>query len=271
MEKEHANRRVEHFAHGRAYNRGFSPIFLTAAIGALVLVAAFGIKMTSTLSAKNDVAVEVRADAPLTDPISAPYNPPTQSENSIALLAENVESQIVQSYAALQHDGTFSNENASLLGQSLAKYVKADVQYRAINAEGISTDPDISVARMLKYRSDLGVLLKSIASSTQPEFEMFALYLDTHDPQYLDAMRASAKRYRAAAEASAKVVVPKDAIDVQMKLVNSFSLFASVLDSLADHADDPFASTALLKNYNAAESEVFTAFNSLARYFRSKV
>ncbi len=46
--------------------------------------------------------------------------------------------------------------------------------------------------------------------------------------------------------------------------------FAATLDQLAAHADDPFASVALLRGYNQAETDMLTSFNSLASYFKSK-
>ena len=46
--------------------------------------------------------------------------------------------------------------------------------------------------------------------------------------------------------------------------------FAATLDALVAHADDPFASVALLRGYNKAESDMLTSFNALTIYYKSK-
>ncbi len=39
---------------------------------------------------------------------------------------------------------------------------------------------------------------------------------------------------------------------------------------MSKHADDPFASVALLRSYNEAEADILTSFNALTTYYKSK-
>jgi len=64
--------------------------------------------------------------------------------------------------------------------------------------------------------------------------------------------------------------VPSDAVAVQVGMLNAMEEFSATLDQMATHAQDPFASAALLENYNAAENDVISAFNDLATYSKSK-
>ena len=123
---------------------------------------------------------------------------------------------------------------------------------------------------MMQYRADLQVSLKPLLNNTQPEYELFGLYVQTKQQTYLDQLEAAAANYRAAASSTALLVVPADAVSVQLQLLNSMQEFAADLDALVSHASDPIASTVLLENYNQGESDVLGAFQALVTYEKSK-
>ena len=148
----------------------------------------------------------------------------------------------------------------------MAVALKAPVEYHAYTASDITIIADTSYERMLAYRSDLQKSLAPLLKNTQPEFEIFAYYVDTKDRAYLTKLQAIAANYRAAASATSRVSPPRDALAQHLGILNAMEEFAA----LAANADDPFAAVALLRTYNEAESRVLFSFKALATYYRQK-
>ena len=123
---------------------------------------------------------------------------------------------------------------------------------------------------MLQYRSDLRTAFAPLLKNTTPEYEIFAQYADTKDVSYLTKLKSIALDYRTAASSTALVVVPRDAVSYHVAILNAMEEFAATLDALATHANDPFASVALLRSYDQAESDMLTSFNALTTYYKSK-
>lgn len=192
------------------------------------------------------------------------------SSDPLASIGAVFVNQLEGAYVAMQQNGTYSTSTAIQAAQSLAPYLAASVPYHMFVSSDVQTTADTSYARMLKYRSDLQVSLAPLLKNTEPEYELFGEYVDTKDASYLTEMRAAAANYRAAASSTALLVVPEDALSFQVGILNAMEEFAATLDAMTSHADDPFASTALLRGYDKAENDMLTSFNSLATYFRTK-
>jgi hypothetical protein len=124
---------------------------------------------------------------------------------------------------------------------------------------------------MLAYRSDLRIALQPLLENDGSELEIYGKYVETSDPAHLEKLREAAERYRAAAEAAAAMTVPRDAVSYHKDILNAMEQFAATLDAMAKYADDPFASVALLRSYNAAEARMFTTFDALGNYYGQKI
>jgi hypothetical protein len=271
VEKERAPESVEFFA----YDRGFSPMVVMAGLAVLALIAVLAWKTSETMR-ERDATLSAKAySTPL--PI---YGTPAQEATGTAVAASSTDplsalgpaimQELSSAYQQLQTQGIYSSSTAQAVGASLAPYVAAGVQYPAFTQGDIKTDNDTSYARMLRYRSDLQVSLAPLLKNTEPEYEIFAYYVDTKDVSYLAKLRTVAGYYRAAASSTAQVVVPKDAVELHVAILNAMEEFAATLDALATHAQDPFASAALLSGYNQAERDMLTSFNDLTVYYKSK-
>jgi hypothetical protein len=280
VEKERANRSVGFFAYSRlsmAAARGFSPIFITAAISVLVLLSVMGWEMSQSLDAKNSTLVPVLPAGQ--NPFSALQNTggdvslgadTATSSDPLSNIGAAVMNQLEGSYMQLLQAGVYSTSSAEAAGQSLAPYLAANVSYQTFSPADIHTDSDTSYARMLKYRSDLRTSLSPLLKNTEPEFEIFASYAETKDAAYLTKLAGVAANYRAAASSTANVIAPGDAAIYHVGILNAMEEFAATLDAMALHASDPFASVALLRGYNKAESDMVGAFNALTIYYKSK-
>jgi len=255
--------------------RGVSAIFITAALSAVALIAVLGWQIARSVGAQNShppivssvngafFSASSSAPSGATDAVAS-------STDALSSLGSTVIQQLEGAYAQLLAAGEYSSTTAVQAGRSLAPYISANVQYPAFTSADIKTDSDTSYKRMLQYRSDLQTSLAPLLQNTQPEYEIFAYYVQTKDAGYLTKLEAAAENYRAAASSTATVLVPKDAVGVQVGMLNAMEEFAATLDAMSAHASDPFASAALLENYNQAENDMVSAFNALANYAKSK-
>lgn len=257
----------------RSYASGFSAIGVTAMLSVFILVSATGWQIRETVTDKNvqtsyvatDTAKDARtAGVSATSPaLSLPNT--GESELGVSILDE-----LVSKYISLQEGGVYTEEAGQKVAEQMAATLKPEVAYTPYTASDIATDPDTTYARMLTYRRDLQSSLTPLLKSTQPEFEIFAYYIDTKDEKYLLRLREVAQDYRDAVSASARIRVPKDAVAEHIAILNALEQFAATLDAMTANASDPFASVALLRTYNEAEAEVFSSFNALAIYYKQK-
>ena len=173
-------------------------------------------------------------------------------------------------YMGLQAAGTYSTSTASDAAAKIGLNLHAPLVFKGYVSSDLTTDTDTSNKRALAYRKDLQASMKPLLDNKRSELELFGLYSETHDTKYLDQLRAEAKNYRAAASSTARVVVPEDAVAIHLGALNAMTEFASVIESMADHAQDPIGAVLLLQNYNQAESDMYSSFDALASYFKHK-
>ena len=192
------------------------------------------------------------------------------SSNDVDHLAPNVVGQLATHYMVMQQQGTYTADAGAQVATAMAPNVKVDVPFKTYAVSDIKTSPDTSYAAMMKYRADLQVSLTPLLKNSIPEITIFGLYTSTKDTKYLTQLNSIAQNYRDAADATAKIAVPADAAPYQLDILNAMQEFASTLNELTSHVDDPITTAALLRSYNQAEQDMLTSFNSLTTYYASK-
>ena len=124
---------------------------------------------------------------------------------------------------------------------------------------------------MALYRSGLTTALAPLLRNNDAELGIFNDYLQTHDAYKLTTLSQFAGRYRQAAALLSAMTVPLDARQYHLAVANSLLRFAATLDALVKNANDPMATLALLRSYNAAEDEVYASFAALTSYQKRKL
>ena len=190
--------------------------------------------------------------------------------DGIGNIADNVVGTLVGSYVTLAESGSYTPEEGEKIAEDIATSLKASVSYPTYRAADLKTDTDTSYDRMLDYRNDLRAALEPLLGNPGYELNIFANYIETRDKNYTDQLKATAQNYRVATENSAKVVVPEDALSYHVGILNALSEFGVIVERLSQHADDAFASAALLRTYQSSEAHMMVSFNSLAMYYTSK-
>ena len=210
------------------------------------------------------------ADLPAEASAQAGSSGAAKDKDGLSNIAGNVTGVLLESYATLAENGAYAPEAGERIAGDVAESLRAHVSYKTYAAGDVTTTSDTSYGRMLAYRGDMQVALGPLLKNTEYELNMFARYIDTGDAEYLARLERTVENYRAAVENAAQLTVPADAVVHHIRVLNALSEFAATLDGLKDNADDPFASVALLRTYNAAEQQVYLSFDALARYARNK-
>jgi len=202
-------------------------------------------------------ALGVPDDGTTTDPYSA------------SVISDNVVQTLASDYAYMQQNG-YTTDQQMQVAQQLGHDVKATVSYKTYTAGDIPTSADTSYAAMMRYRTDLQTSLKAMMQNKETELDYLGKYEQTQDPQYLTALRQAADNYKLAAAATAAITVPSDAASVQVGILNAMGEFGATLQTMAQSAQDPLAEAALVNTYFGAQQDMFSSFNNLYAYFKSK-
>jgi len=255
--------------------RGFSTIEITAAFSVILLIGALiwvpMRKQQPESVAKAALATQDENDTPRSDLfVDDPTSSATSSATGLSPLGDAILNKVINAYSELSDGDGYSTEAGSSSAHALAETIQPAVFSKTYSAFDIQATGDVTLSRVLSYRSDLRDSLAPLLSITEPEFATFAHFVESHDNSYLGLLQRDAALYRSAASSTLQVVVPQDAVPYHLGILNAMQEFASTLDALVSHANDPFASAALLRSYNEAESTMLTSFNSLAQYYRAK-
>jgi hypothetical protein len=189
----------------------------------------------------------------------------TSSATSSTPLGDAILAQFFSTYTNLSAQGTSPDEAAEVAADIVPR-----IASRTFSESSVLTRTDTSLTGVLQYRAELREALAPLLNNTSPELDMYARWIDTGDTTYLEKLGAIAQDYDAAILRVEKVRAPADAVQVHSGILNAMSSFATALRALAHNAQDPVASLTLLRTYNMAEQQMFTAFNTLGLYAAAK-
>lgn len=207
----------------------------------------------------------------ITSKASGPPPSPDSSDDALLTRAGDViATQLLGQYVALKQSGTYTENRGERIGISVAQSLRYTPSFERYTKESLVIVDDTSYKRALVYRSDMREALAPLLENRIPEFDLFARYIATGDVTYLSDLEPIAARYNDAAKRASRILVPDDAADRHVRVINALLAFASVLEAMARHGADPFASAVLTQTYNNVEREVLYAFDALATYYVRK-
>ena len=269
----------------RIYSSGLSSIATTAVLSVAVLLSALVWQVTTTIDTKkaslrvvSDYSKEGRAtptqestsDQLQAGTVASATNTKPYDSNDLSQIGDNAFGKLIGTYVALKQSGAYTASAGERVAQDIATSLTAPVAYAPILESDIKADSDTSYKRMLQYRSDMRTAYEPLLQNKEPEFAVFARYVETGDKSNLATLSLYAERYKKTATNAKNATVPKDTISYHVRIANSLLQFAAVLEQMVKYADNSMASLALLRTYNSAELEVLTSFNSIATFQRNK-
>lgn len=190
--------------------------------------------------------------------------------DGISNIGANVVAALFGAYSLLQESGGLAPAASEMLASDVGANLRANISFTSYAPGDLKTDSDVSYERMLAYRDDMRVALEPLLQNPGYELKIFASYQESGDAAYLRQLRDTAENYETAIANAITVVVPRDAASIHAEALTSLAQFSAVVARLADHADDAFASAALVQTYNTAEARMVSAFDALAQYQKVK-
>lgn len=263
---------------------GFFGLGMTAVLSVLVLLGATAWKITDAIHAHNETLSVSSANTvsatgaqnpssyASTNNDSSPDPTPTAADDPYAPahIGDNVASVLAADYQIMQQNGTYTADQKAQVAQALGANLKASVTYKSYTSDSIKIDSDTSYARMLSYRTDLQTSLAPLMKNTTPEIDLLTKYVQTNDPTYLTEIQKVSGNYKLAVAKTALVVAPGDAGAVHIGILNAMQEFAATLDQMVASANDPFTEATLINTYMQAQQDMFSSFNNLYGYYKSK-
>lgn len=270
--------------------KGQSPIVVVAGLAGAMLLITIGWRLgnaverpsTNSLSFERPSTQEVLAARPQIDSsrnwqqeLAALGLIGTSTDGTIVAtttrsIGEMISEDFITGYLALKESGRYTAETAAQVGRSIGENVRAPSQFIVHSESELKKDSDSSTARALSYRADMREALTVLISDAPPEFETFALYIETKNPERLRELEEAADRYQKAESALLSVVVPQEAAQLHLRVINSLGSYADSLRQLIRYANEPLSTIAVLRTYNDAEREMLYAFDALASYYVRK-
>jgi len=204
-------------------------------------------------------ALDARAPTQSADELFETYNTNAATDR----LGED----FITGYLALSQGGPVDQEAGARFAERLAESVYARTAFEPFTEDGLNTSNDDSYEGMIAYRDVMQDVLEPFLGLQDPEFVIFARYIEGNDPAALASLADSARTYKAAGEALMEVTVPRGAVTAHIHATNALAFYGVVLEDLVRFAHDPIASFALLRTMSEAEAQVYLSFNELSTYY----
>lgn len=237
-------------------------VIVTAAVSLVALAGAAGWELWGPRQAAPSLFVQSDQTQEASD-TPALLSPDPVSNASAGALIE-----LQGAISGLKSNGTYDTASVAQMANQIGLSTRTKITYDGYSLSDVRTDAGTSTKRIQQYRSDLQAAEKPLLKNADFELSLLDKYLETKDQAYLDQLRAAAANYFAAASSTAAVIAPRDAASIHLNMLNAMVEFGTVLDTIADHAQDPVATVMLVNNYNQAESDLVSSFADLTSYFK---
>ena len=181
--------------------------------------------------------------------------------------ADELGTRLISEYMTLKRTGAYTDERGTSIGEKLAGSINQVTPFEPRVITDFVSDPDTSYERVLAYRSEMQEVFSPLLSLEEAEFVVYGKFIQDRDKSALESLLKTADIYESVANEAAQIVVPEDALDEHLDVVNSIAFYAAVLRDMVRYSYDSVASFALLRTYAQAEEYVFTTFNTLSSYY----
>lgn len=194
------------------------------------------------------------------------------SSDPLSAMGSALTESLIGGYLSLKEADSYTPERGELLASTIASNLRAPTIFVPHTRTELVIDTDTSQVRILEYRADMREALAPMVDiEAEPEFSLFARFIQTGDILWLEKLSEVAVRYRQAENSALAVEIPVSATESHLRVVNALGKYTETLERLVRFANDPLALMALLRTYNEAEREMFLAFDALAKFYVQEV
>ncbi|PIR86417.1 hypothetical protein COU13_01005 [Candidatus Kaiserbacteria bacterium CG10_big_fil_rev_8_21_14_0_10_43_70] len=181
--------------------------------------------------------------------------------------ADELSTRLLSEYTSLKQIGAYTEDRGLLIGEKLAGSINQTTSFEPRITDDIQSDSDTSYGRAIAYRLEMQEVFSPLLSLSEAEFVIYGRFIESRDSKALSELLEIADVYESVANDASEIVVPEDALDEHLDVVNSLAFYAATLKEMVRYSYDSVASFALLRTYAQAEEYVFTTFNTLSSYY----
>lgn len=150
--------------------------------------------------------------------------------------------------------------NAQFASRPTARYTRND----------ITTTPDTSAERTLKYQQEFQAAITPVTTITEYELTTYGRAIETGSADEFDKLITAATVYDTIAQTLLSLTVPEDAAQAHLDLVNSFDTFSQILMVMGSNPEDPVLTFVSTRNFIEGEDAIKTAYSQMDIYFTLK-
>ena len=117
------------------------------------------------------------------------------------------------------------------------------------------------------YRKALEEAWKPLFNIHEDELITFARIIDSGDNAGFQTLLDARDIYEETISGMKNISVPKDAVSIHLDILNGFSFFVGVLDTMINVKDDPLVALTAVNGYTESEAKIKAALSRLNTYF----
>jgi len=179
---------------------------------------------------------------------------------------------ILGEYSLLKERDAFTPLQVDTVGERLSQEVKSVLPFPQYTQDDLAIRDDGGQRAIEEHRRDIqNAIIPFLSMSSEPEFAIFARYVDEKDSDALRELRERSSIYKKVAADVLAIPVPRSLAPMHLEVVNALVFFAATLDEMVAKANDPFVALSLLNTYNSSEEYIKVVFNALSTEYRARL
>lgn len=143
------------------------------------------------------------------------------------------------------------------------------VLYKKYTESDVSVDSQESgdaQIRALAYQTVLNTAWGPLFDVKEDELITFTKIIDNGDTDGFNRLEFAKSKYEETIQNLLNVSVPADAVSIHVDILNSFSFFAGVLDTMINVKDDPLVALVAIDGYTQGEGMIKASIERLKTY-----
>ena len=142
---------------------------------------------------------------------------------------------------------------------SYKTYKESDIIVEPQNKQSLKTRASI-------YRNSLNVAWVPLFSVKEDELITFTRIVDNEDRSGFTQLEFAKQKYEETIQNMLNISVPPDTVSIHLDILNAFSFFSGVLDTMISVKDDPLIALVAIKGYTRGENLIKVSIERLKTY-----
>lgn len=196
--------------------------------------------------------------------------------------SDAVGERLISQYLFLKNSNAYTKERGTQLGETLASSLHVDIPFKPYtladlriladgSGRGFDRDGKKDRSDVQANRDAVRIAMEPLLAFTDAELGIYAQFIDTKNPIYLETLTKRAQIYEEVAERLRKEVVPDSGADIYLAAINAMRFYAATMDTLVRYSNDPIASLSLLRKFSEAERYLTETMNALSTYYNTHI